>query len=58
MAIVDPYEYRDRLDIPKFVVTAAGDDFFVHDSIQFYLDELLNALSRRDPTFLGVQRYP
>ena len=41
VAIVDPYEYRDRLNIPKFIVTAAGDDFFVHDSIQFYLDDLL-----------------
>lgn len=41
LAIVDPYEYRDRLNIPKFIVTAAGDDFFVHDSIQFYLDDLL-----------------
>lgn len=41
MAIVDPYAYRDRLTIPKFVVTAAGDDFFVHDSIQFYLDDLI-----------------
>lgn len=39
--IVDPYEYRDRLTIPKFIVTAAGDDFFVHDSIQFYIDELI-----------------
>ncbi len=41
LAIVDPYEYRDRLNIPKFIVTVAGDDFFVHDSIQFYLDDLL-----------------
>ncbi len=41
LAIVDPYEYRDRLTIPKFILTAAGDDFFVHDSIQFYLDDLL-----------------
>lgn len=40
LAIVDPYEYRDRLDIPKLIVTAAGDDFFVHDSIQFYIDDL------------------
>ncbi|MHC5173514.1 MAG: PhoPQ-activated protein PqaA family protein, partial [Planctomycetota bacterium] len=39
VAIVDPYAYRDRLTIPKFIVTAAGDDFFVHDSIQFYLDD-------------------
>jgi PhoPQ-activated pathogenicity-related protein len=41
VAIVDPHAYRDRLDIPKLVVTAAGDDFFVHDSIQFYLDDLI-----------------
>lgn len=41
LAIVDPYEYRYRLTIPKLIVTAAGDDFFVHDSIQFYMDDLL-----------------
>ena len=41
LAIVDPYAYRSRLDeVPKFIVTAAGDDFFVHDSVQFYLDGL------------------
>ena len=40
MTIVDPYEYLDRLDIPKFIVNAAGDDFFVSDSIQFYIDDL------------------
>lgn len=33
VAIVDPYAYRSDLTIPKFIVTAAGDDFFVHDSI-------------------------
>ncbi len=38
LAIVDPYEYRDRLAIPKFIINAAGDDFFVMDSIQFYID--------------------
>jgi PhoPQ-activated pathogenicity-related protein len=41
LVIVDPYEYRDRLAIPKFILTAAGDDFFLHDSIQFYVDDLL-----------------
>ncbi|MEN8126276.1 MAG: PhoPQ-activated protein PqaA family protein [Planctomycetota bacterium] len=41
VAIVDPYAYRDRLTIPKLIITAAGDDFFVHDSIQFYFDDLL-----------------
>jgi len=41
VAIVDPYAYRADLTIPKFIVTASGDDFFVHDSIQFYIDELI-----------------
>ena len=47
VAIVDPYAYLDRLAIPKFIVTAAGDDFFIHDSVQFYLDDLfyLDSLS-------------
>lgn len=40
LEIVDPYEYRDRLAIPKFIINAAGDDFFVMDSIQFYIDEI------------------
>jgi PhoPQ-activated pathogenicity-related protein len=40
LSIVDPFEYRDRLTLPKLIVTAAGDDFFVHDSIQFYIDSL------------------
>jgi PhoPQ-activated pathogenicity-related protein len=40
MTIVDPWQYRARLDLPKLIITAAGDDFFVHDSIQFYLDDL------------------
>jgi len=40
LEIVDPYEYLDRLDLPKFIINAAGDDFFVMDSIQFYIDDL------------------
>ena len=38
--IVDPYQYRPDLNLPKFIINAAGDDFFVMDSIQFYLDAL------------------
>jgi len=38
--IVDPLAYVDRLDIPKFIVNSAGDDFFVPDSIQYYIDAL------------------
>lgn len=38
--VVDPYFYRDRLKMPKFIVNAAGDQFFLPDSSQFYFDEL------------------
>lgn len=41
MEIVDPYEYRESLDMPKFIINSAGDDFFVMDSIQFYVDGLV-----------------
>ncbi|MHC4462661.1 MAG: PhoPQ-activated protein PqaA family protein [Planctomycetota bacterium] len=41
LEIVDPFEYRDRLQMPKFIINSAGDDFFVMDSIQFYIDGLL-----------------
>jgi PhoPQ-activated pathogenicity-related protein len=40
LEIVDPYEYLDRLTMPKFIINAAGDDFFVMDSIRFYMDYL------------------
>jgi PhoPQ-activated pathogenicity-related protein len=40
LAIVDPYEYRSRLTMPKFIINAAGDDFFVSDSVQFYIHAL------------------
>lgn len=39
--IVDPYEYRERLAMPKFLVNSTGDQFFLPDSGQFYLDDLL-----------------
>ncbi len=40
MRIEDPYEYRDRLTMPKFLVNATGDQFFLPDSSKFYLSEL------------------
>ena len=39
-AVVDPYYYRDRLTMPKYVVNASGDQFFVPTSSQFYYDSL------------------
>jgi PhoPQ-activated pathogenicity-related protein len=40
MEIEDPYSYRDRFTMPKLIVNAAGDQFFLPDSSQFYLDQL------------------
>jgi PhoPQ-activated pathogenicity-related protein len=40
MRIEEPYEYRDRLTMPKFIVNASGDQFFLPDSSQFYFDDL------------------
>jgi PhoPQ-activated pathogenicity-related protein len=40
MKIEEPYEYRDRLTLPKFLINATGDQFFLPDSSQFYFDDL------------------
>ncbi|OED44363.1 hypothetical protein ACH42_07700 [Endozoicomonas sp. (ex Bugula neritina AB1)] len=41
LAIVDPYSYRNQLSLPKFLINASADDFFLPDSSQFYWDDLL-----------------
>ncbi len=38
--LVDPYFYRDRLTMPKFIINGSGDQFFLPDSSQFYFDDL------------------
>ncbi len=40
MKIEEPFEYRDRFTMPKYIVNSAGDQFFVPDSSQFYWDHL------------------
>lgn len=42
LGIEDPYNYRGRarLTIPKFIVNASGDQFFLPDNSQFYYGEL------------------
>lgn len=40
MKIEEPYEYRDRLTMPKFIINATGDQFFLPDSSQFYFKDL------------------
>jgi PhoPQ-activated pathogenicity-related protein len=37
---VDPYEYRDRYTMPKFLINSAGDQYFLCDSAQFYFKDL------------------
>lgn len=41
MRLVDPYFYRHRLTLPKYIVNASGDQFFPPDASQFYYDDLL-----------------
>jgi PhoPQ-activated pathogenicity-related protein len=38
--LVEPYEYRERFTMPKFIINATGDQFFLPDSSQFYFDDL------------------
>ncbi len=40
MKIEEPYSYLDRLTMPKFIVNASGDQFFLPDSSQFYFNDL------------------
>ena len=40
MKIEEPYEYRARLNMPKLLINASGDQFFLPDSSQFYFDQL------------------
>lgn len=40
LKIEEPYEYRDRLTMPKFILNASGDEYFPPDNSQFYFDDL------------------
>jgi PhoPQ-activated pathogenicity-related protein len=40
MRIEDPYFYRNRLTMPKYVVNAGGDQYFPPDSSKFYFGDL------------------
>lgn len=41
MKIEDPYEYRQRLTMPKYIVNASGDQYFLPDNSRFYFDDLV-----------------
>lgn len=38
--MTEPYSFLNQLTIPKFIINAAGDQFFLPDSWQFYWDDL------------------
>jgi PhoPQ-activated pathogenicity-related protein len=38
--IEEPYEYRHRYRLPKLILNATGDQFFLPDSSQFYFENL------------------
>jgi len=40
MKIVEPYQYRQRYTMPKFLMNASGDQFFLPDSSRFYFNDL------------------
>lgn len=40
LEIEEPYSYRERLSMPKFMIQGAGDQFFLPDSSRFYFDDL------------------
>ena len=37
---VEPYSFRKQLTLPKFLINATGDQFFLPDSWQFYWNDL------------------
>ncbi len=62
MKIVEPYSYRARYTMPKFLINAAGDQFFLPDSSQFYFDDLpgvrcLRYVPNADHSLKGTDAY-
>ncbi len=52
MQIQDPFsyttsEYKKRLNIPKYIINASGDDFYTPDNTKFYYDKLPGVRSLR-----------
>jgi len=62
MKIEEPYEYRDRLTMPKFIMNSAGDQFFLPDSWKFYFKDLkgenhLRYVPNSDHSLRGTDAY-
>ena len=41
LKLIEPYEFLERLTMPKLLINATSDEFFVTDSWKFYWDDLL-----------------
>lgn len=39
--LAEPFSFRNRLTIPKMIINATGDQFFLPDSWQFYWNDLI-----------------
>ena len=40
LAMMDPYEFIDRLTLPKLIVSSTNDPYWVVDAVRFYYDDL------------------
>lgn len=40
LELIDPFSYPDSLDMPKYLINASSDEFFLPDSWQFYWEDL------------------
>ena len=40
-SIIDPLVYRERLLMPKLVIDASGDEFFMLDDNHFWWDDMV-----------------
>lgn len=41
MSLTEPFSFRDKLSLPKLIINATGDQFFLPDSWKFYWDQLI-----------------
>ena len=37
---IDPYLFKERLTMPKIIVSSAGDEFFLPDDSYYWLSEM------------------
>ncbi|WP_053115860.1 PhoPQ-activated pathogenicity-related family protein [Winslowiella iniecta] len=52
LSMIDPLQYKDtpyhsRLSVPKYMINASGDDFYVPDNTRYYYDQLAGVKSLR-----------